>query len=392
MFYEFPVINHIDDVLPAIQGCDQFIIKKAEDYEGGYTTINYVVQLGETFPEPNTLEARIRRECRGIKFCNHTGKIIVRPYHKFFNLGEKEFKHSRLPEEPYQVIEKLDGSMVTPIPMRDGSFRLGTKMGITDVSRWAEAHIQGKKNYTKFIKLCVPEITPIFEWCSRKQRIVIDYPEDQLILTAMRWNDTGEYMEYETLVEYGEDYDIPVVKLCNHLPIDYLSELVRGFTDSEGVVARYTNGHMFKIKAEQYMQLHRTKDLLRWEKDVIDIIISHKLDDLIPLLPPHDVARIEDYSKAFWSHFNTTVDKLWSVYVDGFSRSGGDKRTFAIDIAKDMTPEIRSVCFAIWNKTKIDLRDSLLTTIKKNVSSSTRVDSVRWIFGNIRLNEELTNE
>ena len=27
--------------------------------------------------------------------------------------------------------------------------------------------------------------TPLFEWCSRRSKIVVDYPEDQLVLTGL---------------------------------------------------------------------------------------------------------------------------------------------------------------------------------------------------------------
>jgi hypothetical protein len=42
------------------------------------------------------------------------------------------------------------------------------------------------------------DMTPIFEWCSRNQRIVVDYPEDMLVLTAVRDNIEGVYIEPAT--------------------------------------------------------------------------------------------------------------------------------------------------------------------------------------------------
>lgn len=49
---------------------------------GNYSVINYVFTIDTTF---NTAVAR---ECRGLKF-DRDGKLIARPFHKFFNLGEK---------------------------------------------------------------------------------------------------------------------------------------------------------------------------------------------------------------------------------------------------------------------------------------------------------------
>ena len=51
--------------------------------------INYVVSTPETFATMNDIGDAIRRECRGMIFDGDTGIIISRPYHKFFNAGEK---------------------------------------------------------------------------------------------------------------------------------------------------------------------------------------------------------------------------------------------------------------------------------------------------------------
>ena len=47
MNYEFPIINKISDVLPAIEGRDEFVVAEKE----GYTVINYNVMMADTFPD-----------------------------------------------------------------------------------------------------------------------------------------------------------------------------------------------------------------------------------------------------------------------------------------------------------------------------------------------------
>jgi len=78
--YDFPIINNISDVLPAIEGRDEFTVAVKE----GYTVINYNVMMSDTFDCPN------RRECRGIIFDTASGDIIRRPFQKFFNVNERE--------------------------------------------------------------------------------------------------------------------------------------------------------------------------------------------------------------------------------------------------------------------------------------------------------------
>lgn len=192
MFYQFPVIRTIDDVLPAIKDSPEFIVCDKEDY----VVINYAVHLPESFPPVETTNDAIRRECRGIVFNRH-GEIIARRYHKFFNIGERAETQPHLIDigQPHTIFDKMDGSMITPIPLPSG-IRWGTKMGITDVGNNAEAFAFANQKYVQFAKWCIERnLTPIFEWCSRKNRIVVDYPNDNLVLTAVRDNYTGKYLK-----------------------------------------------------------------------------------------------------------------------------------------------------------------------------------------------------
>ena len=297
MHYKFPEICHIDDVLSDINGYDEIrVINKGE-----YTVINYAVAFEDTFKwdveDPHA--SAIRRECRGLIF-DSNGKLISRPYHKFFNAGEKEETQINKINlyEPHVVLEKLDGSMIRPIPTADG-FRLATKAGITDISEQAEKFIADKPNYSNLITYCIDkDSTPIFEWCSRKNRIVIDYPEDQLILTAIRSNKTGFYVPYSILQTLVHDLKVPLVGAVNGLSIQDINlfiQQVREYEDSEGIVLRFDNGHMIKVKADDYILKHTTKDQISQEKNVILTIINDQVDDVIPLLSDTDADNLYQF-------------------------------------------------------------------------------------------------
>ena len=193
MNYQFPEIRSIHDVLPHIEGRSEFIV--AERDFG--TVINYVVAMADTFDMagPDDLGGAIRRECRGLKF-HPDGTIGARPFHKWFNINEREETQQHVVDLslPHVIMEKLDGSMIHPM-MVDGNVRWMTKMGITEVALQAEEFVAENTKYLDFACWCITnKLTPLFEWCSRKQKIVIDYPEDKLVLLAVRDNVTGEYL------------------------------------------------------------------------------------------------------------------------------------------------------------------------------------------------------
>jgi len=193
MFYDFPIIRTIDDVLPHIEGRSEFIVAD----RGDYIVINYVVATNDTFTMegPDDLGGAIRRECRGLIFYPD-GRLMSRPFHKFFNVGERE---ETMPANvdlsaPHVVMEKMDGSMIRPVMIGD-TMRLGTKMGVTEIAEEAEKWLFSKSSVAiDWVRSYVDRgFTPIFEWIGPDNKIVIDYPEHKLVLLAIRSNETGEY-------------------------------------------------------------------------------------------------------------------------------------------------------------------------------------------------------
>jgi RNA ligase len=388
MNYYFPEIKHIDDVIPHIEDRPEFKVMEKD----WYTVINYMVAFEDTFSlirERSHYNMKIRRECRGLIFDTATGNLISRPYHKFFNAGEREETAINKINlyEPHVVLEKLDGSMIRPIPTKEG-FRLATKAGITDVAMNAEYFIADKLDYADFINSCIDiGLTPIFEWCSRKNRIVVDYPEDQLILTAVRNNFSGIYLPYWNLVEMGEHAGIPVVKAVDGLAVQDINlfvKQVREWDDGEGVVLRFDSGHMVKIKADEYVLRHKSKDQISQEKNVLQTILSDAVDDVIPLLTPDDAHRLKAFQNAFW----LAVDDLASEMADMYNAGNTmypDKKDFATKFVQTMMLPIHApIMYAM--KGGKGSRQTIVDMISKSLSSQTKIDENRWLFGFLKWN------
>ena len=139
MKYDFPEIVDLAPVRQLVLDVEGFNIIRRPDH----IVVCYSYNSPEVFPPVVTWADAVRRECRGLAF-DLDGKLISRPYHKFFNLGERT---ETLPEavdlaRPHVILEKLDGSMIRPIPIGSG-FRLGTKTGVTPLSVQPEAFIAG---------------------------------------------------------------------------------------------------------------------------------------------------------------------------------------------------------------------------------------------------------
>jgi RNA ligase len=390
MNYQFPVIQHINDVLPAIAGCDDFIVAEKD----GYTVINYRAQNADTFPPvievfdssnpfpgqiafTNRDIARFRRECRGLIFCNETGKVLSRGYHKFFNQNERPETTDIDLSQPHVILEKLDGSLLRPLFIGNAKRpRWITKMGITDVSmqveNWLAENPELQKKYEAAVltEQGLGTHTLIFEWCSRKQRIVLDYPEDQLILTGKRDNKTGVYTSLAHLQWLGQEYDIPVVKTVPTANVGHVDGI-------EGVVIRFDDGHMVKVKTEWYVLRHKALDGLRAEKNILKLILDNGIDDVLPLLDDQMKEYLGGYAARVWQR----ITRIGTEYYD------------RIRIVLEDNPTWGRKEFAIWANSleypwlafKIyggkDAREEIKLHISKNLSSQTTVDNIRELIG-----------
>ncbi len=403
MHYEFPTINHIDDVLPHIAGSKEFIVAERE----GYKVVNYIVTTPDTFPASYRLSGKltrdykdykefdhsaiVRRECRGMIF-DQDGYILSRRLHKFFNVGEKSevFPDKLDLSRPHRILEKLDGSMITPLVLNGGDVvRWATKMGVTEVAMKAEEFVAAHPQYVQLALLMFQnDTTPIFEFCSRKQRIVIDYPEDRLVLLAIRNNVTGTYWSYVALQQIAEDYNIEVVKAMDtHENIESLVDFIRANEDSEGVIIRFDDGHMVKVKSDWYVQIHKAKDRLTQEKDVIVMVLDNMLDDLKPHLLEEDLKKLSTFETDFWMSISVAhaymvaeLDRLYETYP-----TPKDMGLAIKEGKENLDPFVKSTVFKFFdNPTEAFVYEKLLEYIRKHTSSSTKVDEVRYLFGNAR--------
>ena len=205
MRYQFPIDMTLDEVRAAVMAHNERLGAKSfiEADRGDHVIFNYVVAFAESFPTPNTGDAEldrqyaILRECRGLIFCKETGTVIRRPFHKFFNVNERaETQLGNLDfDQNHKIETKLDGSMIA-VFLLDGNLIWATKMVALEFHEQVKDFVE--KSEIKYEKFCFNMIndgyTPIFEWMSPENKIVIDYKEPTLVLTAVRHMVSGEFL------------------------------------------------------------------------------------------------------------------------------------------------------------------------------------------------------
>lgn len=368
MHYKFPEIRTIADVLPAIAGRDEFVV--AERDFG--IVINYLVAMPDTFKMegPDDVMGAIRRECRGLIF-DTEGNIMSRPYHKFFNVNEKEETQSHRLDlsRAHTVMDKLDGSMIRPVRMH-GMVRLATKMGVTDIAMEAEK-LLGYDQYTWLEDMMIDGFTPIFEYVAPTNKIVVEYAEAKLILTGVRETVSGEY---RSLRQWNAPFELVRTDSSIH-DLDAFMRFKNDETGREGDIIRFADGHMIKVKNSWYVQIHKTKDIVAVDRNIVELVLNETIDDTRAMLDPSDLARVDNVEAAFWEAFRNAEDRLEGLELLARTIYGADKKRIALE----MVPNLINKADGGFIFRLIDggvMRDLLLDYCKKNIGSTPKYEAL----------------
>lgn len=355
-------INHIDEVMPHINDRTDFIVA----HRDGYSVIDYVYSLADSFDDP------MRLECRGIKFASD-GSTLARPLHKFFNIGERPDTQANLLDfsQPHSVMEKMDGSMIHPAVV-NGQVVFMTRMGHTDVAKKAERHLTPELRDI-CAGLLMGGATPIFEFTAPDNRIVVRYEESALTLLAVRNTVGGEYWP-RSLLE-GTGLRVVPVHGTGETGAEFTA-YARAVLGFEGFVVRFDNGLWVKAKGDDYVLKHKAKDSILQEKNILQLVLSGGLDDVLPLLDESDADDARSYRESIENGIRSTAQEL-SRFVA--ANQNVPQKEFALDHVKKLPKLLQPLAFTV--RKGVDGNEAVRAYIIANATSQTRVDECRDLHG-----------
>ncbi|WP_271252281.1 T4 RnlA family RNA ligase [Pseudanabaena sp. Chao 1811] len=209
---------------------------------------------GELFIYNYTAKAQYDRlwtpetmQCRGL-ILDREGAIAARPLPKFFNL--QEYKES-LPAEPFDVYEKLDGSLGILYWYQDQPYIASRGSFNSDQADKANKIFQ--ERYSDAIPLLDKSLTYLFEIIYPANRIVVDYGAyEALVLLAVIETASGREHPIEAFTHLG----FPIAKKYDGLKdLEAIANLNE--QNQEGFVIRFGSGLRLKFKFADYVKLHR---------------------------------------------------------------------------------------------------------------------------------------
>lgn len=281
---------------------------------GGYklAAFDYFICGWDDFENPLPDKSHVNAfDMRGTTFVfDKKGKVWKRFFMlpKFFNINQVEAtQYGNIKDKKIlDATEKEDGSLVAFMMLPDGKiFAKTIGSFVSDQSQMAYNFLYAWEEKVEFVKMVLNAgYTPLFEYVSGPNRIVLKYSKEDIRFLGLRDNHNGEWIPACEVINHP--FNTPAFE--KNPDLDDLLYRAKIKEDKEGWVVRYPDGLM-KIKTEWYFRLHglRTENVFR-EDYVIKNYLGKTLDDLMSQLDP-----VED-EDAF--AFVETVTKALNQYMD----------------------------------------------------------------------------
>jgi RNA ligase len=312
-------------------------------------------------------------QCRGL-VTNTKGEIVARPFKKFFNY--EEHKPEDLPNENFEVYEKMDGSLgilfyyeeeltderryniwfnnnyetgmerffdpnnlpdfdntyYDPTPKTKGEWILATRGSFTSTQAIKGRELLEKYDYNRLAK----DYTYLFEIIYPENRIVCNYDFEDLILLGMIHTKTGD----EVNIHNDNNEDIRLKNLIKNLNIkvvtlyktwgegyDLLKEEISN--DKEGYVIRFKNGFRMKIKGEEYIRLHRILTNIS-NRDIWEYLKDNKpFDELLEKVPDEFNNWVKETARDLTVRFEN-IEKDYREIFENLNNRNLSRKDFAL--------------------------------------------------------------
>lgn len=288
------------------------------------------------------------KDCRGL-ILNLEGEVVGRPFRKFWNY---EQVLDQIPNEPFTVWEKLDGSLGIVCNYR-GNLVVATRGSFeSEQAKFAERWLTEKEEIiggVEYSWLPIPGITYLFEIIYPENRIVVDYGDTRelRLLAVMEADGTENLKAFE-----GDRNFTKAKKFAPRHVFDPASGEMRvqEMDGEEGYVVRWASGFRAKVKFEEYKRLHRLITQVS-TRTIWEMLRAGKPTfELVEKVPDNFKAWVEDVI----GDLRVQHGSIAAVAVAAFRRrpcGREDRKTFAKWAKQQIDP---SLMFALLDGRNVD--------------------------------------
>lgn len=258
------------------------------------------------------------------------GVVISKPFSKFFNYEQLASVSLTVPDEPFEVFEKCDGSLIETFVYK-GERIFASKGSFT--SDYAVKAAELMKSYP--VELLSAELTYCFELLWTEHPIVIIPEKDDLILLGAFNPVTDEEVDIQTSL-YKSNFNV-VKRYDEFTNFKYINKLKESIgVNREGYVVRFKNGFRMKIKGEDYLRLHRivtnisTIDIWKALKDGANMEeFFQNVPDEFDRWVRFEIGKLEAKFDFEWLKCVDMYNKIYNLYGEDV-----DMKTFSDEVKK----------------------------------------------------------
>jgi hypothetical protein len=140
---------------------------------------------------------------------------------------------------------------------------------------------------------------------------------------------------------------------------------------------------MIKLKCDWYVQIHKAKEKILQDRNIVELILDDKLDDVKAHLPQEDRDRLTQFE----CEFNMAVADVVFYLANDLSwirEDLIDRKTFALEHAERYDQYMRALIFK--NFDELDHKkywDDVRNTIRNNLTKTVKYEAIRdvWFKG-----------
>lgn len=266
-------------------------------------------------------------------------KFLMLP--KFFNLNQiDDTQYDKVKSKKIAHISyKEDGSHVAFMMLPNEKLFCKTIRGFDNDQATSSMNILYKwEEHVLWVKKQLKAgFTPLFEYVSYSNRIVLIYKGSGLRLIGLRDNNTGDFIP-ASMCEGVPQSMIRVSTIESTL--DELIKRAKTEEDIEGWVIMFEDGQMIKIKTEWYWRVHglRTENVFR-EDYIVQNYYHQTLDDIIVQLDKDldadaltFIKRVTDAIDRYSASIDRKVEALHMKFLKDY---GGNWSEFATKCHKE---------------------------------------------------------
>ena len=324
---------------------------KIDDYK--VSTFNYFLCGYDDFMFPLGDKSNVTAfDMRGTCFVFDKNDNLCYTFYmlpKFFNINQvEETQYDNIKDKKIQNIGiKEDGSLIGFMKLPNNKI-ISKTIGsfVSDQSIEAMKILNSNPEWKAWVNNMLDlDYTPLFEYVSYDNRIVLKYNKKQIKFIGLRDNSAGDFIPSLCPIENHLDVFNEIPSDMKQIwsikaPLDDLIELSKTAKGIEGWVVLFEDGQLVKVKTEEYFKLHgiRTENIFR-EDYVIHNFLDEKLDDIISQLDKEtdqDAFDFIDIVVDAVKNFIGILDNQMNIYNDWFiNRYNSDFKQFAINHHKD---------------------------------------------------------